>query len=1307
MKVILSILLSFMLLATGFPMTGQAAGFPVLDQGKADSGCDAECSEGESFTKEEKQGEDIIGIPEKGNEPEEGKGTAGERKEKYENTGSQMENEEHEDEVNRGKEMIGILEKDGELEEGNTEESKKGRTKQESSKHKSGKTEDKEKEAEKITEVLGVGGRERKEELSLFENQRYAAPDVFYENKEGYFFIYVRKEGQKLEEGEWYRLSLGVDSLSANGSQKINWKMKRIGTMPLKEKDHVMTWIESVGKTDPAAPDKFSMKIEKGTAWEKSGQDDLGPDPVLGFKRKLTDELKAAGYPSPKRYYVMCGKFLYTMPGYRMYFDKSVFEDMASMDIVPENKQIQKKDKDLSGGEESWTGDGYFKFGIDTNNVGMTNYSEDRKFHHSMYGFYLRPNKYKVKYNANGGNGYANDQNAIYDKELTLRKGTDMSRSGYTLTGWNTKKDGSGKAYGLGKKTKNLTAKHQAAVTLYAQWKPNTLKVVYNANGGEVHFEEGKTDIYFFSHNWNYKTIEQDPINFYSFGLSRIGFSRKDGAEWNTKPDGTGRSFDQDKSYKMTDYAPDIKTGNREITLYAQWKPNIYTITLKHELKDPEQAGTGKLYTTSIGGIFLDSGCSTELVPKKGKISIPKKTGYKFKGYYNGTRNRRRQMIDASGILTGEQLNDLSNDQNWYAAYDYLIRCEDYADIPCDMEKADDDTREDPGIKLTYNSSTRKVSAEASQAGISVTLTGQPVGTKIGEFTSTTTVSSAAGNTGSAQNTELSIPVLEGAAYQLEVKKGDKTLCSRLVYYRDGRFRTLVKLGVQKEKEAAEGSSLSGSAWNADNKAAYDLYEYHGCSEIKDIKAPGTVYRYFRYKDVNMAYSGNGATEGRNTLEYDVSLEDMYQFRDNSFTKEKTETKYTEDKEAYECEVKYSFQGWEMKGVSKESFKEKDQRPTAGVYEIARTSKAILDRTTEDISTYQEAEPIRVVPGFGTAGLAGTDRSTQAWESYAATAPGKAHAKEYINLLAKWDACPTIVVTPGDKLEFYEGEEVTKEKLTSHLTAHDNEDNNRDYPDMNDRLRILKVVYPEPENHSQAAYEKTYETDVPEGFLLDTYYLKLTEDEEVDVLVTFAVTDSAGNITEEEIPVKVKYNHYPKISSEGIFYYLKEEANRGEITEDALLGRASAEDEEDGNITGKLGLKDFNAQVVKMQTKSKEEFSITYQVTDAYRKTTYKTVNLMVWDEDAAIAEMPKYYVRYISEKYLDTLEENSTWREPENMAYLQSILRNEAPIETWDFTHEDVLAVQAWITEGGEGNWKTGRAANREFLTKFAHCRQ
>ena len=97
----------------------------------------------------------------------------------------------------------------------------------------------------------------------------------------------------------------------------------------------------------------------------------------------------------------------------------------------------------------------------------------------------------------------------------------------------------------------------------------------------------------------------------------------------------------------------------------------------------------------------------------------------------------------------------------------------------------------------------------------------------------------------------------------------------------------------------------------------------------------------------------------------------------------------------------------------------------------------------------------------------------------------------------------------------------------------------------------------------------------------------------------------------------------------------------------------------------------------------------------------------MVWEEDAVIGEIPNAYVRFISDEYLHTLEENSFWREPDNLAYLKSILLNETPMEIWKFTHEQILEIQNWITELGAGNWKIGQKANQDFLSKFAMCRQ
>lgn len=931
-------------------------------------------------------------------------------------------------------------------------------------------------------------------------------------------------------------------------------------------------------------------------------------------------------------------------------------------------------------------------------------------------------NKYKVAYHANGGMGSANSQSATFGRNLTLNTGKNFRRTGYTLAGWNTKSDGSGTAYALGEVTKNLTTTNGGTVILYAQWTLNILTVQYDANGGRGGRNAPQNILGFFN-RWSYFTAARDPEDFATFELSRTGYSKKVGAEWNTRADGKGKSFAENKTYNMTDYAPDLTTGNQTVTLYAQWEPNVYTITLENQLKEPDKAGTSKLYDKYETGIFLDKVCTTELKPGEGKIEIPQKKGYLFRGYYDtkiaisqsGGRNGG-QKINADGTLSPEESDAFlrptyDRNRTWYAWYDYLVSCEDYADIPCDIGREEDDMREDIGVHLTYDPRTRTAIVDVGKAGCRASLTGQPAGTKVGNFTSTVNPGSAAG--GSGKGKQIQIPILqgvsEGSAFRLEVTKDGKILHDRKVYYQDGRFRTIARLGEQEAKAVSPGGSIAGSAWGTGE--AYDLYQYHGCTELEDVKEPGKVQRYFRYKDVNMAYSGNGATEGKNTLEYDVSLEDIYQFRNNGFKKERIERKRTADHREYECKVQYSFQGWEMK-IS--SYAEKEQKKMTQVYNVAAGEEAISDHTTEDLSTYQGAEPVRVLPGLDGIGAFQTSRGEQGtWEEVLQTtaAPKESHAGEYINLAAKWNAFPTITVTPGERLEFFEGEDVTKEDLIRRLTAHDNEDNNKNHrpyvADLNDKLCIVKVSYPEPENHSQEAYEKTYEKDVPADFLLDTYYLKLEEDESVDVLVTFVVTDSTGNTTEEEIPVKVKYNHYPEINSEDTFYYLKEEANRGEITGEALIGRAQARDEEDGDVTAKLALKDFDPQALKMQAESKAEFDVTYRVTDAYRKTTYKTVKVMVWDEDASIARLPRYYVRYISEKYLDTLEEGSTWRKPENFAYLKRILRNGTPMETWDFSHEDVLAVQDWITEDGQGRWKVGQEANRQFLAKFVHCKQ
>lgn len=1144
----------------------------------------------------------------------------------------------------------------------------------------------------------------------------FAAQDERYQERKGYFYIYVRKEGEPIERGHWYRINMSVDNLSAQTSQKINWKMTYLGNMPASNKDCVEEWIMKIDKNPTKDYDYFMFDVEKGKAWEATRQDAYGTEPVLSDPAVLTQEQKNQGFPYPERYYMLCGKFHYQVQGYRMYFDKSVFEDMKLMDIEKENKDIQKKDQKLEKDEKPWTGENYFKFAIDTNNVGMTAAGASGQFHHAMYGFFLKPNRYTISFNANSGTGTMKKQNVIYDRKVALHA-NQYGKTGYQFQGWDTKKvpSSSSTAFRDQEEVKNLTDKHKVTVTLYAQWKPK----IYTAtlDNQKADLEAGTPKLY-----QKYET------GWYSNKKCTVAL-REQGKQINqaiTIPQKDGYKFlgyyDKKKGGakmvgsggKLTEKGISEFKMQKDATWYARWEPQIYNITLDHCLKKPEVAGIDKLYKKYKKGLFLDDVCEQEICLGE-TIAIPKKEGFVFQGYFNAKADGVA-LINDIGELTeeGQKRKNQSGNEIWYAQYDYQVKCEDYADIPCDLEKTGTDIREELGVRIAYDNKKREVIAITEQTGCSISLQGQPLGTKVGNFQSTVSVNTFSTATTNAKRTTISLIPREGAAYQLEVTVGNRTICNRKIYYKNGRFRTLVKLGEQKSKTIKRGSSIAGSKWGADSGEShyYPMYCYQECSELKKVSAPTTVYRYFRYIDVNMAYSGNGATEGNNMLEYDVSLENLYQFRENVFEKKLSERKITAGGKRYDCTVNYGFEGWNMKtGMIKQPA---EKEAAVALYWEAENKNILSDSTTESAISYLSVKPIAVAGSLLSKSQNRQGQNEEPGEKEVLAAEVSQHASGYINLTANWNAYPTIVVTPGEKLEFYEGEDVSKDDLVSRLTAHDTEDNGGeadrqkpDYQALNQKIRIVKIAYPASKNGTRKASEKVYQNDVPKSFLLDTYYLKLEKGENVDIFVTFAVTDSDNQTTEEVLKVKVKYNHPPKIKCDQPYYYLKEEANRGEITAEALLARAVANDVEDGTLTEKLQLIDFDPLTLKAQTEYKAEFPITYQVTDAYRKTTICTAKVIVWDEMASQAVEDQNYVRFISEEYLWTLEKESIWRETENISYLREVLNNTRPMETWKFAHQDVLAIKEWITEHGEGHWKVGQKANQEFLNKFSYCRR
>lgn len=229
---------------------------------------------------------------------------------------------------------------------------------------------------------------------------------------------------------------------------------------------------------------------------------------------------------------------------------------------------------------------------------------------------------HSVTYNANGGSGAPSTQSALATSAITLSSSTP-TRTGYSFRNWNTKADGTGTTYNAS----GSLAASAASVTLYAQWNANTYTVAYNANGHGTapssqtktygvtltlrsaitatgyDFVRWNTDSYntgtgysaggsytanagatlfaiwtrTITYNANGGTgapgsqtdLVSNIITLSSKVPSRDGYGF---VEWNTKADGSGTQYHPSDSYGV---------DSPSITLYAQWKKQITSVTIR------------------------------------------------------------------------------------------------------------------------------------------------------------------------------------------------------------------------------------------------------------------------------------------------------------------------------------------------------------------------------------------------------------------------------------------------------------------------------------------------------------------------------------------------------------------------------------------------------------------------------------------------------------------------------------------------------------------------------------------------------
>lgn len=257
--------------------------------------------------------------------------------------------------------------------------------------------------------------------------------------------------------------------------------------------------------------------------------------------------------------------------------------------------------------------------------------------------------RWYATYDLNGGQGDSSTQSALRGSNITTH-GTP-TRHGYTFTHYHYSYNNSqydvnaNSALGVGDwNTANVTG---PTINLVAQWSPNPYTISYNSNkpskaSSSVTGSTGQTDL-----------VYDQTGNLAYNGFSITGWSF---VNWNTKADGSGTTYQAGQQIKnMND--------GQNTTLYAQWRPNIYTLILDDQYA--VKSGTTLAFEKYDYDWYKESNAKTSL---NNKVSIPSKTGQIFGGYYTGKEGNGDQWIDENGKIK-IKANKISSENTVYAKW--------------------------------------------------------------------------------------------------------------------------------------------------------------------------------------------------------------------------------------------------------------------------------------------------------------------------------------------------------------------------------------------------------------------------------------------------------------------------------------------------------------------------------------------------------------------------------------------------------------------------------------------------------------
>ncbi len=206
-------------------------------------------------------------------------------------------------------------------------------------------------------------------------------------------------------------------------------------------------------------------------------------------------------------------------------------------------------------------------------------------------------NQYTVKYSGNGNStGSVPDSDIVaFDTEVIIKGSGDLERTGFTFTGWSTRNDGTGDTL-LPGDTITMDTSH---IILHALWRSNYYLIKYHGNGNNTGSVPDSEIV-----AYNTTVTVRSPGDLEKTGFTFTG--------WNTRNNGTGDTLQPGGTFI---------TGTADVTLYAMWKVNQYSVKYN---------GNGNDAGNTPDSAKYDYGTNIKIRENTGNL---KKAGYQFNGW--------------------------------------------------------------------------------------------------------------------------------------------------------------------------------------------------------------------------------------------------------------------------------------------------------------------------------------------------------------------------------------------------------------------------------------------------------------------------------------------------------------------------------------------------------------------------------------------------------------------------------------------------------------------------------------------------